>query len=50
MWPPKYIYLTAGDEEAKVTDHKDEITWCKDKITEQDIKYVRADKIDIKDI
>lgn len=40
---PKRIYLTTGDDGAKVTGDAAEVTWCQDRITEHDVEYVRAD-------
>lgn len=30
------IYLTAGDED-------ESLVWCEDKVTDEDVKYIRAD-------
>lgn len=43
-WPPKTIYLTTGDDEAKVYGEKDELTWCQHQITVNDVEYVRVSK------
>lgn len=39
--PPEILYLQC-DEDGWADD---EITWCRDKINDQDIKYVRADLV-----
>jgi hypothetical protein len=36
MTYPKKIFLTAGDED-------ESLVWCEDKITDDDIEYVRID-------
>ena len=43
---PERIYLQLGNEDiepsAKFSDYGD-VTWCADKIDENDVEYVRAD-------
>ena len=50
MEAPEKIYLQAcGDcndndcENCKFEDLEDNVTWCKDKIFDKDIEYIRAD-------
>lgn len=38
--PPNTIYLQVDDDREDV-----EVTWCKDKIYESDVMYIRADKV-----
>jgi len=37
---PNTIYLQVDDDREDV-----EVTWCKDKIYESDVMYIRADKV-----
>lgn len=40
---PFRIYLTNGDDSAKVFGDPDEITWSADKISDSDVAYIRED-------
>lgn len=45
---PDKIYLQIGADTPKDVDFKDldEVTWCADKISENDIEYVRVKNTD----
>lgn len=44
MSAPEKIYLQVPDEAEDFEDaEKGEMTWCRDKINEKDVEYVRAD-------
>lgn len=48
--PPEIIYLQTVDPDGyEIEDeHKEHITWCKDKINSTDVKYIRANVINEK--
>lgn len=43
---PDKIYLQIGEETPKDADFEelDEVTWCQDRINDNDVEYVKADK------
>lgn len=45
--PPEAIYLQVlvDDDGKPVYAPGDDITWCRDKINDSDVKYVRADLV-----
>lgn len=44
------IYLQVEDESGnKLVVGRDEVTWCRDRIYDSDIEYVRADLVESKD-
>ena len=45
---PDKIYLQIGDNTPKDVDFKDldDVTWCSEKIGENDIEYIRVKKTD----
>ena len=49
---PERIYLQIGAETPKDCNFEelDEVTWCQDRISENDIEYVRVKKVDHEDV
>ena len=45
MKAPDKLFLTNGDEDHKITWGSDEVTWCADRITDDDVEYIRADLV-----
>lgn len=45
---PNKIYLQIGDDTPKYIDFNDldEVTWCADRISENDIEYIRVKNMD----
>ena len=45
---PEKIYLQVDPENENPNDFNDlhEVTWCQDKINDNDIEYIRKDKIE----
>jgi len=40
---PRIIYLQIKDEDGEILDSRDgKVTWCEDKINENDVKYKRV--------
>jgi hypothetical protein len=41
--PHERIWLQYHDEDGEPNDYGESVTWCKDKINDTDVEYVRAD-------
>ena len=49
---PERIYLQIGEDTPHDCNFEelDEVTWCQDKISDNDIEYIRVKKVDHEDI